>query len=68
VFHPGKFDPRWCDAQPVRGNVQDEPHLVGERAAAAGAVGSKLRLVQFDQVLGPALGRSRPLTTMASKK
>jgi hypothetical protein len=48
--------------------VQDEPHLVGERAAAAGVVGSKLRLVQFDQVLGlpsgavERLGRSSTAT------
>ena len=42
--------------QPVRGGVQDQPHLVGERAAAAGAIGGKLRLVQFDQVLGLASG------------
>jgi autotransporter passenger strand-loop-strand repeat protein len=32
--------------------VQDQPHLVGQRAAATGAVGSESRLVQFDQVLG----------------
>jgi len=31
--------------QPVGGGVQDQPHLVGERAAAAGAVGSELRFV-----------------------
>ena len=31
--------------QPVRGGVQDQPHLVGERAAAAGAIGGKLRFV-----------------------
>ena len=36
--------------------MQDQPHLVGERAAAAGAVGGELRLVQFDQVLGLASG------------
>src|SRR5258708_8495258 len=42
--------------QPVSGGVQDKPHLVGERAAAAGAVGGELRLVQFDQVLGLASG------------
>ena len=42
--------------QPVGSGVQDQPHLVGERAAAAGAVGSELRLVQFDQVFGLAAG------------
>src|ERR1700738_1330010 len=42
--------------EPVGGSVQDQPHLVGERAAAAGAVGGELRLVQFDQVLGLASG------------
>jgi hypothetical protein len=31
--------------------MQYEPHLVSERAAAAGTVGGKLRLVQLDQVL-----------------
>src|SRR5216684_782109 len=31
--------------QPVGGGVQDQPHLVGERAAAAGAIGGKLSLV-----------------------
>src|SRR5436305_12506989 len=30
--------------------VQDQPHLIGERAAAAGAIGGKLGLVQFDQI------------------
>jgi hypothetical protein len=34
--------------------VQGEPHLVGERATAAGAVGGELSFVQFDEVLGPA--------------
>jgi len=37
--------------QPVGGGVQDKPHLIGQRAAAAGAVGSELSLMQFDQVL-----------------
>jgi hypothetical protein len=40
--------------QPVGGGVQDQAHLVGPRAAAAGAVGSQLRLAQLDQVLGLA--------------
>jgi len=30
--------------QPVRGSVQDEPHLVGERVAAAGAIRGVLHL------------------------
>src|SRR5580693_6923658 len=34
--------------------MQDKPHLVGERAAAAGAVGGEMRLVQFDKVFGLA--------------
>src|SRR6266851_1843086 len=42
--------------EPVGGSVQDQPHLVGERITAAGAVGGELRLVQFDQVLGLASG------------
>ena len=28
------------EEQPVGGGMQDKPHLVGERAAAAGAIGS----------------------------
>ena len=40
--------------QPISGGVQDEPHLIGERRAAAGAVGGELGLVQLDQVLGLA--------------
>jgi hypothetical protein len=42
--------------QPVRGGMQDQAHLVGERAAAAGAVRGELSLVQLDQVLGLAAG------------
>src|SRR5713226_540827 len=40
----------------VGGGMQDEPHLVGERAAAACAVGGELSLVQLDQVLGLTSG------------
>ena len=40
--------------EPVSGGVQDEPHLIGQRRAATGAVGGKLGLVQLDQVLGLA--------------
>ena len=32
--------------------MEDEPHLIGPWSAAGGAVGSELRLVQLDQVLG----------------
>ena len=42
--------------QPISGGVQDQPHLVGARAAARGAVGSELGLVQLDQ----SLPRRRP--------
>lgn len=42
--------------QPVGGGVKDEPHLVGGRGPAAGAVGGELGLVQLDQVLGLAAG------------
>src|SRR6202022_2906330 len=42
--------------QPVGGSVQNDPHLVGERTAAAGAVGGELRLVQFDEILGLTSG------------
>jgi hypothetical protein len=38
--------------QPIGSGVQDQPHLVGERAAATGAVGGELSLVQFDEVFG----------------
>src|SRR5215467_1920899 len=34
--------------------MQDEAHLIGERRAAAGAVGGELTLVHLDQVLGLA--------------
>ena len=36
--------------------MQDEPHLIGERRTATGAVGGELGLVQLDQVLGLAAG------------
>ena len=39
------------EQEPIGGGVQDEPHLVGERAAAAGAVGSELRLGSPDPVM-----------------
>src|SRR6185369_17959828 len=38
------------------GGVQHEPHLIGERRAATGAVGGKLALVELDQVLGLTSG------------
>ena len=37
--------------QPVSGGVQQQPHLIGQRRAATGAVGGELGLVQLDQVL-----------------
>ena len=37
--------------QPISGGVQDQPHLVGQRRAATGAVGGQLALVPLDQVL-----------------
>ena len=42
--------------QPVGAGVQEEPHLVGERRAATGAIGRKLGLVLLDQVLGLPAG------------
>ena len=36
--------------------MQDEPHLVGGRVPAGGAVGSELALVQLNQVLGLSAG------------
>ena len=53
--------------QPIGGGVQDEPHLVGERAAAAGAVGGELGLVQLDQVLGLAAGAVERLVDMLGR-
>ena len=53
--------------EPIGGGVQDEPHLIGERAAAAGAIGSELRLVQFDQVLGLAAGAVERLVDMLGR-
>jgi hypothetical protein len=46
--------------------VQDQPHLVGERAAAAGAIGGKLGLVQFDEVLGLAASAVEPLVDISA--
>src|SRR5262249_50073498 len=40
--------------EPIGSGVQDEAHLIGERRAAAGAVGGELTLVHLDQVLGLA--------------
>src|ERR1700694_4257308 len=45
----------------IGGSVRDQPHLVGERITAAGAVGGELRLVQFDQVLGLGSGTGERL-------
>jgi hypothetical protein len=38
--------------EPVSRGMQHEAHLIGECGAATGAIGSKLALVQLDQVLG----------------
>src|SRR3954470_6281327 len=51
----------------VGGGVQDQPHLIGERAAAAGAIGGKLGLVQFDQILGLASGAVERLVDMLGR-
>ena len=57
---PQRIPTRDCSAQveqqPVGGGVQDEPHLVGQRRAAAGAIGGELGLVLLDQVLGLPAG------------
>jgi hypothetical protein len=44
------------EGQPVGRGVQDQAHLVGQRAATAGAVGGELGLVQFYQIFGLAAG------------
>src|ERR1700735_4492388 len=53
--------------EPVGGGVQYQPHLVGDRAAAAGAVGGKLGLVQFDEVLGLPSGAIERLVDMIGR-
>ena len=53
--------------QPIGSGVQNKPHLVGERAAAAGAIGGKLGLVQFDQVLGLPSGAVERLVDMLGR-
>ena len=40
------------EKQPVGAGVQHQSHLVGERRAAAGAIGRQLGLVLLDEVLG----------------
>ena len=42
--------------QPVGGGVQHEPHLIGKRRTATGAIRGKLALVQLDHVLGLTSG------------
>jgi hypothetical protein len=53
--------------QPIRGGVKDQTHLVGERTAAAGAIGGELSLVQLDQVLGLAAGAIDRLVDMLGR-
>ena len=53
--------------QPVGRGVSDQAHLVGERTAAAGAVGSELRLVQFNEVLGLAASAVERLVDMLGR-
>jgi hypothetical protein len=53
--------------QPVCSRVQDEAHLIGERAAATRAVGSELGLVQFDQVFGLTPGAVERLVDMLGR-
>src|SRR5689334_6638355 len=53
--------------QPVRGGMQDQAHLVGERAAAAGTIGGELSLVQLDEVLGLAAGAINRLVNMLGR-
>jgi hypothetical protein len=43
-----------CQDQPIGSGVEDQAHLIGQRAATAGAVGGGLGLVRFDQILGLA--------------
>lgn len=39
-----------AEHQPIGGGVQDEANLIGERRAAGGSIGAKLRFVQLDEV------------------
>ena len=50
--------------QPIRGGMQDQAHLFGERTAAAGAIGDELGLVQLNQVFGLAAGAINRLVNM----
>ena len=47
--------------------MQDQAHLVGERAAAAGTIRGELSLVQLDQVLGLAAGAINRLVNMLGR-
>src|SRR5205085_11077979 len=58
---------RNSEHEPVGRGVQDQPHLIGERAAAAGAIGGKLGLVQFYQILGLASGAVERLVDMLGR-
>ena len=53
--------------QPIRGGMQDQAHLVGERTAAAGAIRGELSLVQLDQILGLAAGAINRLVNMLGR-
>ena len=46
--------------------VQDQPDLIGERAAAGGSVRGELVLVQLDEVLGLAAGAVDNFEEMAA--
>jgi hypothetical protein len=48
--------------------VQDEAHLIGERRAAAGAVGGELTLVHLDQVLGLAARTIEGVVSVTPKR
>jgi len=47
--------------------MQDQAHLVGERAAAAGTIRGELSLVELDQVLGLAAGAVDRLVDMIGR-
>jgi hypothetical protein len=47
--------------------MQDQAHLVGERAATAGTIRGELSFVQLDQVLGLAAGTVDRLVNMLGR-
>src|SRR5208337_554920 len=45
-----------CQSPTIGNGVEKQPHLVGQRGAATGAIGRELALVPLDQILRRAAG------------